>query len=189
MDLDETLANLHAAPFTVARPARQSVAFVFASPHSGRFYPHSFIAHSRLTSLSLRRSEDAFVDELFSGVTELGAPLIAARFPRAYLDVNRAPQEIDAAMFEGALPVSPDSTPRVAAGLGVIPRIVRDGAEIYRGKLAPEELAERLTHLYRPYHDGACATHRRNARAFRHLCPYRLPFDAVCGRHAGYRAG
>jgi N-formylglutamate amidohydrolase len=152
LDWDETLANLHAAPFTIARPARQSVAFVFASPHSGRLYPHSFIAHSRLTSLSLRRSEDAFVDELFSGVTELGAPLIAARFPRAYLDVNRAAAEIDVAMFEGALPLSPDSTPRVAAGLGVIPRIVRDGAEIYRGKLAAAEIAERLTHLYRPYH-------------------------------------
>jgi N-formylglutamate deformylase len=152
MDRDETLAALYETPFTVARPARQSVAFVFASPHSGRFYPDSFVARSKLGSLALRRSEDAFVDELFSGVVELGAPLIAARFPRAFLDVNRAPAEIDAAMFDGALPLAPDSTPRVAAGLGVIPRIVRDGAEIYRNKLAPEEIAERLEHLYRPYH-------------------------------------
>ena len=152
MDRDEILAALYEAPYAISRPARQSVAFVFASPHSGRLYPQSFVAQSRLSSLALRRSEDAFVDELFSGVVELGAPLIAARFPRAFLDVNRSPSEIDAAMFDGALPIASETTPRVTAGLGVIPRIVRDGAEIYRAKLAPEEISERIEHLYRPYH-------------------------------------
>jgi len=147
------LAALYAEPFRLHRPFRQTVPFVFASPHSGRCYPASFIAQSRLSATNLRRSEDAFVDELFCGAVALGAPMIAARFPRAFLDANRAPSEIDSAMFEGALPVAVDSpSPRVAAGLGVIPRIVRDGAEIYRAKLPPRDAEERLARLYRPYH-------------------------------------
>ena len=150
---DPALALLYAEPFRIARPARQSLPFVFASPHSGRVYPASLMAASRLDALTLRRSEDAFVDELFGGVTMLGAPLIAARFPRAYCDVNRSPAEIDPAMFSGPLEMAVDApTPRVTAGLGVIPRIVRDGAEIYRRKLDPTEARHRLDFLYRPYH-------------------------------------
>jgi N-formylglutamate deformylase len=150
---DPALALLYAEPFRIARPARQSLPFVFASPHSGRVYPGSLMAASRLDALTLRRSEDAFVDELFGGVTTLGAPLIAARFPRAYCDVNRSPAELDPAMFAGPLDITVDApTPRVTAGLGVIPRIVRDGAEIYRRKLAPMEARHRLDFLYRPYH-------------------------------------
>ena len=150
---DAALALLCAEPFRVARPARQSLPFVFASPHSGRNYPDSLIEASRLDALTLRRSEDAFVDELFARVTELGAPLLSARFPRAYCDVNRAPGELDKDMFSGPLSVGVDSpTARVAAGLGVIPRIVRDGADIYAAKLEPADAATRLNHLYRPYH-------------------------------------
>jgi N-formylglutamate deformylase len=147
------LAGLFAEPFRILRPFRQTVPFVFASPHSGRCYPASFVAQSRLSATALRRSEDAFVDELFCGAVALGAPMVSARFPRAFLDANRAPAEIDSAMFDGALPVAVDApSPRVTAGLGVIPRIVRDGAEIYRGKLKASDAEERLTRLYRPYH-------------------------------------
>jgi len=150
---DLSLAALYAEPFRVFRPFRQTVPFVFASPHSGRAYPGSFVTASRLNAISLRRSEDAFVDELFCGAVAMGAPMIAARFPRAFLDVNRAPAEIDTAMFEGALDVAVDTpSPRVTAGLGVIPRIVRDGAEIYRSKLKPADAEERINRLYRPYH-------------------------------------
>lgn len=150
---DASLTALFAEPFRVHRPLRQTVPFIFASPHSGRVYPQSFVAMSRLGPTSLRRSEDAFVDELFCGAVALGAPLLAARFPRAFLDANRAPAEIDTAMFDGHLPVAVDApSPRVNAGLGVIPRIVRDGAEIYNAKLSPLEAQERLARLYRPYH-------------------------------------
>ena len=150
---DAVLAALYAAPFRLARPARQSVPFVFASPHAGRLYPPSFIEKSRLSATSLRRSEDAYVEELFAPAVTLGAPFVAARFPRAYLDANRAPSEIDTQMFDGELTTPVDApSARVAAGLGVIPRIVRDGAEIYREKLSPEEAETRLARLYRPYH-------------------------------------
>ena len=144
-----------AAPVRLARPARHSVPFIFTSPHSGRCYPASLLAKSRLDPLTLRRSEDAYVDELFGGVTALGAPLLAAQFPRAYLDANRGSAELDRAMFDSPLPVPVDRPgPRVVAGLGVIPRIVRDGAEIYRGKLASTEAQTRLAGLYTPYHQA-----------------------------------
>jgi N-formylglutamate deformylase len=140
-------------PFRLDRPVRQSVPFLFASPHSGRNYPASLLERSRLDATTLRRSEDAFVDELFAGTVGLGAPLLAAQFPRAFLDVNRSMAELDAGMFAAPLDVPVDTpSPRVAAGLGVIPRIVRDGAEIYRGKLDSAEADTRLTQLYRPYH-------------------------------------
>jgi len=145
-------------PFRLDRPARQGVPFVFASPHSGRAYPDTLLARTRLDATTLRRSEDAFVDELFAGVAALGAPLLAAQFPRALLDVNRGMAEIDRAMFDGALRVKVDApSPRVAAGLGVIPRIVRDGAEIYRAKLDSAEADARLEQLYKPYHAALAA--------------------------------
>lgn len=152
---DAVLAALQAHPFKIHRPTAWRIPFVFASPHSGRLYPAGFAAQSRLDALSLRRSEDAYADALFSGTVELGAPMIAARFPRAFLDANRAPGELDAAMFDGALTVRVDTpNARVNAGLGVIPRIVRDGAEIYRGKLHPRDAAERLSRLHAPYHSA-----------------------------------
>jgi N-formylglutamate deformylase len=148
------LESLADQPFDLVRPQQQRVPFIFASPHSGRIYTSAFAAASRLSAVGLRRSEDAFVDELFASATALGAPMIAARFPRAFLDANRAASELDPAMFDGKLnmPTDPLGT-RVNAGLGVIPRIVRDGAEIYRGKLPVGEAALRLSRLYRPYHD------------------------------------
>lgn len=150
---DAVLVRLLAAPVALVRPEKWAVPFIFASPHSGRTYPESFLAQSQLNPKGLRRSEDAFVDELFACAVGLGAPVIAARFPRAYLDVNRAPSELDPAMFEGVLPLKADAaSPRVSAGLGVIPRIVRDGAEIYGRKLSAEEARRRLENFHRPYH-------------------------------------
>jgi len=150
---DPVLAELYREPFRIARPKEQTAPFVFASPHSGRLYPADFVARSSLTPLALRRSEDAFADELFECAVERGAPLIAARFPRVFVDVNRAASELDNAMFDDALQVEVGApSARVAAGLGVIPRIVRDGVEIYRGRLSRADAEERLARLYRPYH-------------------------------------
>jgi N-formylglutamate deformylase len=147
------IEELRAQPVEVFHPERQTAPFIFASPHSGRLYPASFARQSRLDPVTLRKSEDAFVDELFGAVPALGAPLIAARFPRAFVDANRAPGEIDPAMFDAPLAsVIGARTPRVAAGLGVIPRIVRDGVEIYRTRLPVHEAQFRLESFYRPYH-------------------------------------
>lgn len=152
-NFDAVLSALHAHPFKIHRPDAPRVPFVFASPHSGRLYPASFVAQSRLDALSLRRSEDAYVDALFGGAIALGAPMIAARFPRAYLDVNRAASELDPTMFDGALGIRVEGpNARIHAGLGVIPRVVRDGAEIYASKLSSAEARERIARLHEPYH-------------------------------------
>lgn len=141
------------APFEIRRPARQSEPFVFNSPHSGRIYPDLFLGMSRLDRLAIRRSEDHFVDELFAGVVQLGAPMLAAQFPRAWLDVNREPYELDPRMFDGPLPAFANiGSMRVAGGLGTIPRLVAENMDIYRGRLSVEEGLSRIEGVYRPYH-------------------------------------
>jgi N-formylglutamate amidohydrolase len=150
---DPVMRALAVNPADLHMPERLGSPFVFASPHSGRLYPASFALATRLDSVTLRKSEDAFVDELFGAVTEFGAPLLTARFPRAFVDVNRAPNELDPAMFDA--PVDPRAGPRtarVAAGLGVIPRIVRDGVEIYGTRLPAREANFRIERFYLPYH-------------------------------------
>jgi N-formylglutamate amidohydrolase len=156
-------------PFTIAEPERQTVPFVFNVPHAGAIYPMSFLAASRLDALALRRSEDAFVDDLFAGVPPLGAPLMTARFPRAYLDLNREPYELDPRMFEGRLPPFANTrSMRVAGGLGTIPRIVADGQEIYHGRLPVDEALRRVEWLYKPYHRMLRHLVHRTARAAGH---------------------
>lgn len=141
-------------PFEILAPAEQRLPFVFNSPHSGASYPQSFLDASRLDSLAIRRSEDAFVDDLFAGVVPMGAPLLRVRFPRAYLDVNREPYELDPKMFEGRLPPYANTRSlRVAGGLGTIARIVSESQEIYAHRLTVDEAMERIETLYKPYHN------------------------------------
>ncbi|SEH37589.1 N-formylglutamate amidohydrolase [Magnetospirillum fulvum] len=137
----------------VLAPEHQTVPLIFSSPHSGRGYPDSFIAGSRLDPQALRRSEDSFIDELYQGVVDRGAPLLYALFPRAYCDVNREPCELDPAMFTGVLPLNANTrSPRVLAGLGTIPRVVASGSEIYAGKIPVAEAERRIAQCYHPYH-------------------------------------
>lgn len=139
--------------FEVREPASQSIPFVFNSPHSGRHYPAAFLAETRLDEVSIRRSEDHYVDELFAEAPALGAPLLLAHFPRAYLDVNREPYELDPRMFDGNLPPYVNiGSMRVAGGLGTIPRIVAENMEIYRRRLSVEEGLARIEAIYKPYH-------------------------------------
>jgi N-formylglutamate amidohydrolase len=151
--MDFESAKTEADSHEIVAPARQTMPLVFASPHSGSDYPPEFVAASRLDPLSLRRSEDSFVDELFAAAPKLGAPLIRALFPRAFVDPNREPFELDPAMFEDPLPAYANTrSPRVAAGLGTIARVVTNGADIYRGKLTAAEALRRIRRHYWPYH-------------------------------------
>jgi N-formylglutamate amidohydrolase len=146
------------APYLLTRPARQSVPLVFASPHSGRCYPASFVAAARLDPVALRRSEDGFVDELFASAPECGAPLLAATFPRVFCDVNREPWELDPGMFDGPLPSWVNTaSPRVGAGLGTIARVVATGEAVYRRKLTFREAEERIRRFWQPYHAALAA--------------------------------
>ena len=139
--------------FTLTRPRRHSAPVVFSSAHSGRDYPPAFVASARLDAMRLRRSEDAFVDLLYASAPRLGAPLLAANFPRAFCDANREPWELDPGMFEDALPdwVNVDS-PRVAAGLGTIAKLVGSGENIYGGRLHFAEAEARVRDCWQPFH-------------------------------------
>ena len=152
MEAKVEIATLEASHEVLA-PSRQSLPLVFSSPHSGACYPDAFVAGSKLDRLSLRRSEDSFVDELFEAAPRLGAPLLKALFPRAYVDPNREPFELDPAMFSDPLPAYANTrSPRVVAGLGTIAKVVANGADIYRDKLSFEEALARIRGCYWPYH-------------------------------------
>jgi N-formylglutamate amidohydrolase len=140
-------------PFDVIEPDTLTSPLVFSSPHSGSVYPRRFLASARLDAMTLRRSEDAYVDELFARVVARGAPLVRARFPRAYLDLNREAYELDPRMFEGRLPGFANTrSVRVAGGLGTIARVVGDSQEIYAQRLKVDEALARIEKLYKPYH-------------------------------------
>ncbi len=143
------------APYEIRAPVEQTAPLIFASPHSGRDYPSAFLALSRLDPLSLRLSEDAFVDEIFAAAPALGAPLLLANFSRAFLDPNREAYELDPEMFEDAPPDCVNAaSPRVAGGLGSIARVVASGEEIYKGKLRFEDAQARIKAFYDPYHQA-----------------------------------
>lgn len=129
--------------------------FIFNSPHSGREYPKSFLQASRLDPVSIRKSEDSFVEELFHPVVGLGATLIHARFPRAFVDVNREPFELDPQLFkEGIPPFANTQSLRVLGGLGTIARVVSESEEIYDKAPSLEEAIERINKFYWPYHNA-----------------------------------
>ncbi len=144
--------------FELRRPQSLVAPLVFASPHSGRLYPQDLMAATALGAHAIRRSEDAWVDALLEGVEALGVSVLSARFARAYLDVNREPYELDAAMFEDVPPPFVLSrTPRVAAGLGSIAKVVGEGQEIYARKLSFSEASGRIEAVHRPYHAALVA--------------------------------
>ncbi|WP_224703561.1 N-formylglutamate amidohydrolase [Devosia aquimaris] len=139
--------------FETIRPRRLVAPVVFNSPHSGRVYPERFLAMTRLDHLSIRQSEDAWVDELFARAPHLGAPMLRAHFPRAYLDVNREPWELDPTMFVEPLSDRFNTTsPRVAAGLGTLARVVAENKPIYRERLTLDDATMRIEGIYHPYH-------------------------------------
>ena len=110
---------------------------------------------ARLDREAIRRSEDCYVDELFGGAVPLGAPLLAANFPRAYLDVNREPWELDPRMFAEPVPSFANiRSPRVAGGLGTVPKLVGEGLDIYPGRLPLAEAVARIELIYKPYHEA-----------------------------------
>lgn len=136
--------------FELLAPVGTASGVVFSSPHSGRAYPAEFVAQSQLSLPQLRSSEDAFVDQLFAGVPGLGAPLLKAVFPRAYVDLNRALEDLDPALIEGV--ARGGHNPRVLSGLGVIPRVVAAGRVIRRGRMSRAEAEARLRQVWHPYH-------------------------------------
>lgn len=166
--------------YRLIQPFRQSAPVIFASPHSGAGYETAFLEQTILDQRQIRSSEDAFVDRLFDMAPAHGAPLLAAEVPRAYIDLNRAPDELDPALIEGI--ARAPHNPRISSGLGVIPRVVAGGRAIYRGKLKLAEAEARISRFWHPYHralrDLIEGTHSRFGRAVLIDC-HSMPHEAI----------
>ena len=135
---------------SIVEPSTLTSGVVFALPHSGRDYGVSFLNQSILDKISIRSSEDAFLDQLIDGIEKYGAPKIIANAPRAFIDLNRSTDELDPALISGIK--NNIRSPRISSGLGVIPRVVSHGKEIYRGKLSLEQAQSRIEYYWKPYH-------------------------------------
>ena len=168
--------------YHVVKPAKDRSCVVFASPHSGRDYPWTFLRSSVLDEHAIRSSEDAFVDQLFDCAPEYGAVFIQAGTPRAFVDLNRASDELDPALIEGVR--RRGHNPRIASGLGVIPRVVANGRAIYRGKLTLDEARRRIETYWHPYHEKLQAlldaAHQRHGQAVLIDC-HSMPHEAMDG--------
>lgn len=166
--------------FRLTRPQRQETSVIFSSPHSGRDYPADFLATSQLEPHLLRSSEDAYVDRLFARAPLHGSPLLCASAPRAYIDLNRAVDELDPAVIEGVARSA--HNPRISSGLGVIPRVVAGGRAIYAGKIALDEAERRLRQHWHPYHNVLQAlvdeTHASFGEAILIDC-HSMPHEAI----------
>ena len=153
-------------PYLLFEPEDLTSNVVFDSPHSGRDYPAALLDRSRLNALRLRASEDAMVDSLFGAAPAFGAPLLCATAPRAWVDLNRGPRELDPALIDGARAVGINQ--RIAAGLGVVPRIVSEGTPIYYGKISLAEAESRINEIHIPYHSKLDALLARSRERFGH---------------------
>ena len=130
-----------------ARPLLISV------PHAGRDYPSSLIARARVSPAVLQHLEDRYVDLLARAAVAAGFSCIVAQRPRAWIDLNRSTREVDAAMVEGlsADEVDPPNG-KVRGGLGLVPRWLGSGGELWRDRLMRSELDQRIAQDHRPYH-------------------------------------
>ena len=173
-------------PFTVSLPVGVAGPFVFASPHSGAGVPEDMGAAQGLAEASLRSAEDVGVDRLVASGPLRGAPLIAGRFSRSYVDLNRSPDELDPALIDDV--ASGEVSAKTAAGFGVIPRRAGDGVALYDRRLALAEAHGRLEHAHGPYHAAvaelmaaARAAHGRAVLVDWHSMPSRAVRGSVRG--------
>lgn len=136
-------------PYSIKKPTVQRLPLIFDSPHSGTEYPQDFDFVCDFHAL--RQAEDQFVDDLFSSAPEYGGTLLSAHFPRTYIDPNRAEDDIDLSICEGAFDGPAAPTHRSEAGIGLIRRLLKPGTPIYDRKLSVQEIQNRIDHYYRPY--------------------------------------
>ena len=180
--------SLETKPYRLIEPEALLSGIVIASPHSGRNYRSSVKEQSILDPITLRSSEDAFVDELMDFAPALGIPLICSEIPRAFVDLNRARDELDPAIIEGIKPNR--QNPRVISGLGVIPRVVANGKEIYSGKLSKEAAIERLENFWDPYHSKLAELLDRARQQFGYsilIDTHSMPHEAILNASSSFR--
>ena len=148
----DLLKNSIQGVYNIQRPQGVTplAALVFDSPHSGRHYPHDF--DFACDENLLKRGEDNHVDELIDFAPRLGIPLLCAEFPRTYIDVNRALDDIEPEILADPWPEELNPTERAQAGIGLIRRYIKPGIFVYNRKLTASEIQARITQYYIPYH-------------------------------------
>ncbi len=140
-------------PYQLQRPTVPQSPFVFASPHSGHYYPPDFLALTTLPFQDLRALEDFAVDRLFAWAPQIGAYFLTANYARAYVDLNRHPYAVDPDIFAQPLPISLQTNLiKQRHGLGTIPAIALNGQKLYQNALPLSVLHERLERVHTPYH-------------------------------------
>lgn len=136
-------------PFVLSAPTSRPIPLVCDSPHSGRMYPLDF--GSCLPASILRSGEDTYVDELWQAVPAVGGSLLAANFPRTYIDPNREVTDIESDMLAAPWATSLQPTEKSRLGHGLIWRLARKQA-IYDRKLGVAEIENRIARFHQPYH-------------------------------------
>jgi N-formylglutamate deformylase len=166
-------------------PQGREVPLIFDSPHSGSHYPDDFRFSCPLELL--RTAEDAYVDELYAAAPEVGATLIAAVFPRSYLDPNRAAHDLDTALVDEPWPWALAPSHRTRAGLGVVRRVARPGIPIYDRKLTVTEILSRVERYHTPYHsvlEESCERTHRKFGVVWHINCHSMPSQRI-GKKGG----
>jgi N-formylglutamate deformylase len=136
-------------------PVGDAVPLVVDSPHNGIHWPADF--DHQVTEAELMTSVDAYVDELFGDAPQIGATLIAALFPRAYIDPNRAEDDLDEKLIDGEWPHPLNPSRKTAFGMGVVRRIILKGRPLYDAPLPAASILWRLEQYHRPYHAALSA--------------------------------
>src|SRR5712671_792374 len=153
-------------------PAESAIPLVLDSPHSGHLFPDDFGAI--VSETELREGEDCYVDELYAGGPELGVPLLAALWPRTYLDPNWHAGDVDLDLVEGNWPGEYRPSGKSRTGKALIWRLLEDGRPIYARKLTPDEVARRIREFHSPYHEKLkkllSETHARFGRVYHINC-------------------
>jgi len=135
----------------LATPKSNQVPLVLDSPHSGTDYPDDF--GYACDYQVLRRGEDTYIHELYGAAPNKGAILMAANFPRSYIDVNRGLNEIDTSLIDGAWNGEVIESEKVDAGIGLIWRVNQEDKNIYDRLLSAREVERRISNYWQPYHD------------------------------------
>ncbi|MGD1878663.1 MAG: N-formylglutamate amidohydrolase [Kiloniellaceae bacterium] len=150
--------------YDLLAPAGEAVPLLIDSPHSGRVYPEDFV--TQVPALVLRGAEDWMVDDLVGAAPQTGATLLAARFPRAYIDPNRRLDDVDPQLIDGTWPEPLNPGPKSALGIGLFRHRTNDGKPLLAGPMSVAGLRNRIERCWWPYrrtlHDTLDRLHARH---------------------------
>ena len=144
------ILTVTALPSPIVHPPRGNLPVLLSVPHSGREYPDWLVGLAAAGEPSLTTLEDPSVDRLVWRAMQRGVGAVIARTPRAAVDCNRAEDELDPAVIEGA--PRGRITARARGGLGIVPARTQQHGYLWRRPIGPTQLEDRLDQAHRPYH-------------------------------------